>query len=108
RINGVDFGHVLKMGPQSLGMLSGKAYLDNNANCNYDPAVDLTAPAVNVQIPVSGTTYYASTDGQGNYSMYLPAGTYPIQVPQSAIPLLKYYAPSCNLPATVSIVANQN
>lgn len=107
RISGVDFGHVLKMGPQSLGLLQGKAYLDHNSNCIYDPSIDATAPAMNVQIPVNGATYYTSTDGQGNYSMFLPAGTYPIQIPQNALPMLKYYGPSCNLPSSVTITNNQ-
>lgn len=108
KINGVDFGHVFKMGPQSLGLLYGKAYLDHNNDCAYDPAVDESAPSMNIQFPINGVTYYASSDGQGNYSMFLPAATYPVQVPQSALPVLKYYIPSCNLPTSVSVAANQS
>lgn len=107
RINGVDFGHVLRMGPQTLGLLQGKAYLDNNSNCTYDAAIDAVAPAMSVQIPFNGGNLNGFTDGQGNYSMYLPAGTYPIQVPQSALALLKHYAPSCNFPSLVTLVSGQ-
>ncbi len=107
KINGVDFGHVLRMGHQSLGLLRGKVYVDNNLNCTFDQGVDLTAPAMMVPIQVFNTFHMSSTDGQGNYSVYLPAGTYPIQSPVGTLPIHKYYQAACNTPPSVSVVASQ-
>lgn len=107
KINGVDFGHILRMGHLSLGLLKGKVYVDNNSNCTFDQGVDITAPAMTVPVQVFNTFYMGSTDGQGNYSIYLPAGTYPTQPPVGTLPIHKYYQAACSTPNSVSISASQ-
>ncbi|WP_417600732.1 T9SS type A sorting domain-containing protein [Owenweeksia hongkongensis] len=108
KINGTDAGHVLKMGNLNLGLLSGKVYLDENTNCTFDLGIDRTAPAMTLPIQANGTIMLASTNGLGDYSIYLPAGTYPLQPPVKALPLVNYYIPGCNTPSSITIQANQN
>ncbi|AEV33249.1 hypothetical protein Oweho_2276 [Owenweeksia hongkongensis DSM 17368] len=101
------FGHILKMGTQSLGLLTGKMFIDNNANCNYDNGVDVSAPAVTLPVYAGNNLSYSSTDGDGNYRIYLPAGSYNINTPSSSLPLMNHYSLGCSVPSSVSITSSQ-
>ena len=106
KINGVDFGHVLQMGPQSYGMLQGKVYADENANCAFDAGTD--NPLLYTILHMLGVqNSYVGANSQGNYSAYVPAGNYSLQPPTNPVYGRKYYSLSCGTNLNFSITAGQ-
>lgn len=56
-------------------MLSGYTYLDTNGDCQYTAGTDSIIPNASVTVQdISGNTYYAYSNVQGFYQIYLPQG----------------------------------
>ena len=78
--------------------LSGRVYLDQNNNCNFNQGSDnpLGNTLLEIRETNSNQTWFALTDAQGFYDIALPLGLFELSVPQFT-----------NLPS-VQVCAGQN
>lgn len=58
---------------QTCGLVSGRVYIDNNANCVSNVSENGVPGAI---IEITPGPYYTTTNQYGNYSVQLPFGTY--------------------------------
>ncbi|NQZ69151.1 MAG: SprB repeat-containing protein, partial [Lentisphaeria bacterium] len=100
-VNGcvVQDGATINFAPASScgwGMINGKVYKDDNANCNQDT---LEIGLANVMIQATPGPYFASTDVNGDYTLILPFGNY--TVTQVAQP---FYHEICPVAGSYSVI----
>jgi PKD domain len=80
----------------NYGQVTGRVYNDVNGNCIFDTG---DSPLWNRVIEILPGPYYAMSDFQGNYSVWLPLGTYSV-----GLPMNPPYTTTC--PPTGVITAN--
>ncbi|HEX5001412.1 MAG TPA: T9SS type A sorting domain-containing protein [Bacteroidia bacterium] len=77
---GCTNGHSVQVGYASVspctGTITGRVFVDQNGNCNYDPG-ELTMANIPVRCNTTGAISY--TNSSGIYTFYVPAGSVSIQ-----------------------------
>ena len=77
--NGCDTltDQIFFAGATACGAVSGTLYLDQGADCGFDPG-DTPAPAIVVELTrtATGEVFHTLTDADGNWSIEVPTGDY--------------------------------
>ncbi len=90
-----------------LARISGKVYLDVNANCTFDFG-DQPIPFSLLGLNQGGSVLNFSSNANGNYAATIFAGTYGVLTPTMLPQQYQHFSSSCNLPSSISLSANQN
>jgi uncharacterized repeat protein (TIGR01451 family) len=105
-VNGIAYNHAARTN-RGLALLQGRIYIDNNANCNYDVNIDVGLPNTLVGLNNSNILSSNVSQSNGQYSLALIPGSYPLQ---NIVPLLATYknvSLSCSPPNSISLSSQQ-